>query len=276
MKVFCVLLCLAVATAAPIDEFLKYALKHPNTDADNPEYENDSGCEVLGEEDLEMDPLNAVPDRNRRWPNNELFYTIRTSDFSSTEVALINAGIDDLVDSVRVNGQNCITLTPRSSQRDYVSVYKGSGCSSYVGRRGGSQSLSLASGCVTRHGTIMHEFLHALGFHHEQKRADRDNWVLINYDNIRAGTENNFAKLVEGVSIDHLGTPYDYGSVMHYGAYAFAVDRNIPTIITLEEGAEIGQRLVLSAMDIERVQIYYECISAADSKYFKHLAGKGF
>ena len=52
---------------------------------------------------------------------------------------------------------------------------------------GGRQQLSLAAGCVTRHGTIMHEFLHALGFHHEQKRGDRDDFVTINWGNIQSG-----------------------------------------------------------------------------------------
>jgi len=57
-----------------------------------------------------------------------------------------------------------------------------------------------------------------------------------------------------------LGTAYDYGSAMHYGAYAFAVDPSIPTIIPHDPEAVIGQRLTLSALDIERVQIFYGCL----------------
>lgn len=60
-------------------------------------------------------------------------------------------------------------------------------CSSYVGHRGGSQSMSLANSCVNRHGTIIHEFLHALGFYHEQSRSDRDRHVTIKWNNIRKG-----------------------------------------------------------------------------------------
>ena len=49
------------------------------------------------------------------------------------------------------------------------------GCWSYVGRISGwsQQDLSLSSWC-TSSSTIQHEFVHALGFWHEQQRADLD------------------------------------------------------------------------------------------------------
>jgi hypothetical protein len=37
------------------------------------------------------------------------------------------------------------------------------------------------------------------------------------------GTENNFNKY-DANTITNFGVPYDYGSVMHYGAYAFSVN----------------------------------------------------
>lgn len=165
------------------------------------------------------------------------------------------------------NGEKCVDLRPRTTQFNYVVVEKGGGCSSFIGRIGGAQRMSLASGCVTRHGTIMHEFLHALGFYHEQSRGDRDEFVRVNYDNIIPGRENNFRKLVNGVSIDHLETTYDYGSVMHYGRRGFAIDPSQDTITPLDPSAEIGQRITLSELDIERVQILYGCLNAVSTIY---------
>ncbi len=83
------------------------------------------------------------------------------------------------------------------------------------------------------------------------------------------GYESNFAKLEEGVSIDHLGTDYDYGSVMHYPGTAFAVNEDIPTIVTRDPSAqdEIGQRVTMSEADIERIQVLYSCVSAVSDKY---------
>lgn len=62
-------------------------------------------------------------------------------------------------------------------------------CFSSVGnRRVGKQRLSIGRNC-DRIATIEHEFLHALGFWHEQSRADRDDYVKIMWDRISEGTE---------------------------------------------------------------------------------------
>ena len=51
---------------------------------------------------------------------------------------------------------------------NYVEVFKDGGCYSLLGRVGrGRQPLSLSNGCIQQ-GVIVHEFMHALGFHHEQ------------------------------------------------------------------------------------------------------------
>lgn len=52
----------------------------------------------------------------------------------------------------------------------------------------GKQRLSIGTNC-DRIATIEHEFLHALGFWHEQSRADRDDYVKIMWDYISEGTE---------------------------------------------------------------------------------------
>lgn len=46
--------------------------------------------------------------------------------------------------------------------------------------------LNLSNGCF-RHGTVVHEMLHTLGFYHMQSTYDRDDFVKIIWENIRAG-----------------------------------------------------------------------------------------
>ena len=62
----------------------------------------------------------------------------------------------------------------------------------------------------------MHELGHSLGFHHEQSRPDRDDYVTIKWRNVQNGYEFNFQKYNREV-IPESGVPYDYGSIMHYG-----------------------------------------------------------
>ena len=43
----------------------------------------------------------------------------------------------------------------------------------------------LARGCWQK-GTVLHEIMHSLGFFHEQSRPDRDDEVMIMYENIQS------------------------------------------------------------------------------------------
>merc|ERR1711970_312969 len=95
-------------------------------------------------------------------------------------------------------------------------------CSSTIGRWGGMQDLNLGK-CCYRIGTIQHEFLHALGFYHEQSRSDRDRYVTIIKENILPDTKKmNYTRNFEKYKTANQGFGYEYGSVMHYPADAFS------------------------------------------------------
>ena len=83
------------------------------------------------------------------------------------------------------------------------------------------------NGCMSQ-ATIVHEFLHLLGFYHMQASYDRDNYVIINWNNIQYNQQHNFNKLSSNLITD-FGYGYDLNSIMHYTAYAFSKN-NYPTI----------------------------------------------
>jgi hypothetical protein len=60
-----------------------------------------------------------------------------------------------------------------------------------------------------------HELGHALGFHHEHQRWDRDRYVTIHYEHIKHGRESDYDWVPKTNWI--VTTPnYDYRSIMHY------------------------------------------------------------
>jgi len=63
-------------------------------------------------------------------------------------------------------------------------------CSSYVGRQGGSQVVSLEDECFNPR-IVKHELMHAIGFYHEQSRTDRDDYVVVHFDNVEFGNVFN-------------------------------------------------------------------------------------
>ncbi|KAM3873289.1 meprin A subunit beta-like [Diretmus argenteus] len=162
--------------------------------------------------------------------------------------------------------KSCIDFKPRGSEEFYISVQRLNGCYSYVGRHiPDGQVLSIGRYCDTIY-IIEHEFLHALGFYHEQSRYDRDRYVTIVFENIRKGAENNFELVRKDESSTH-GVPYDYYSVMHYGKNAFT-NGNGSTIITVDPKFQdvIGQRLEMSPSDVLELNRLYKCNSTVSFK----------
>ncbi|XP_051261226.1 meprin A subunit beta isoform X2 [Dicentrarchus labrax] len=157
--------------------------------------------------------------------------------------------------------KSCIDFKPRDSEEYYISVTKLNGCFSYIGQvMNNGQNLSIGTNC-DHIATVEHEFLHALGFYHEQSRYDRDDYLTIAFENIKEGREHNFRKVSKEESTTN-GVQYDYWSVMHYSKNAFS-NGNGSTIITKDPKFEdvIGQRLEVSPSDVLELNRLYKCSS---------------
>lgn len=151
--------------------------------------------------------------------------------------------------------KTCIRFIPRQSQPAYIDIDARIGCSSMVGFTGGRLTMSLQRfGCMDN-GVIQHELMHALGFHHEQTRSDRDQYVKINWENIEDYHTISFKKK----DTNNLGTPYDYNSIMHYDRNAFGRSGSETITPIPDPTVSVGQKGALSDIDIVRINRLYRC-----------------
>uniref|UniRef100_A0A8R1E2F0 Zinc metalloproteinase n=1 Tax=Caenorhabditis japonica TaxID=281687 RepID=A0A8R1E2F0_CAEJA len=154
----------------------------------------------------------------------------------------------------------CVRFEEGGPNVDRIEFFDGGGCSSFVGRVGGTQGISISTPGCDVVGIISHEIGHSLGIFHEQARPDQERHIAINYNNIPLSRWNNFQAVGENHA-DTYDLPYDTGSVMHYGPYGFASDPYTPTIRTLErvQQSTIGQRAGPSFLDYQAINMAYGC-----------------
>jgi len=191
------------------------------------------------------------------WQTNQRLTLAELGAYNDNERSAINDAMYNLMQVIPCV-QFGIWPPDSNPSGDYVYIIKGTGngCNSYVGKLGGRQDMNLQSpGCMSI-GTIMHEMIHALGFHHEQCRPDRDDHVNIHYENIQGGMGFNFDKL----PTDQWGTfgvPYNQRSIMHYGSHDFS--HNGQPTITAKNGQPVGSEGILHGTDQQRLRNMYGC-----------------
>ncbi|CAG5848761.1 unnamed protein product [Menidia menidia] len=181
------------------------------------------------------------------WPKTGRYVYVPyyiSPDYTQQERGVILAGLQSFHQST------CVRFVPwTQTHRDYLHFLSGpgEGCKSFIGRQHGGQGVFLEKkGCLYQ-STVQHEVLHALGFHHEQVRSDRDQYVRILSQNVQPVPTNN------------LLTPYDFSSVMHYGKYDFS-SNGLPTIVAKHNHyLDFGHAHQMSPNDITRVNRLYGC-----------------
>ncbi|XP_063873152.1 blastula protease 10-like [Scylla paramamosain] len=192
-----------------------------------------------------------------RWPEGSDGYPLVPYLFTDSrlDTDTIKKGMDHWMEHTCIKFEE----TTNTNQPHLQYIY-GGGCYSYVGKlnRNG-QPVSIGSGCNYL-GIVAHEIGHAIGFYHEQSRPDRDDYVVINYENIQDNRESNFNKYSTSV-INNQNILYDYSSDMHYGSTGFSINGKT-TISTKDHLAQvlIGQRAGLSHRDKHLANIMYKCI----------------
>lgn len=198
-------------------------------------------------------------DKNRYiWPKGEIaikldasLTTNRTFFYKENlrQLALRAIGI--------FNNQTNLRLVDYNGQKDFINI-KFSPDTTYgglspVGRVGGEQVIWITNRSDLS--TFLHEMMHSFGFYHEQNRYDRDTYVVI--DTSKAIAVWRYAFQIEpGVTT----TAYDYTSVMHYEANAFAIKEGDQTI-RCKNGNQILDCVLggskLSSKDIEGINSSY-------------------
>lgn len=113
---------------------------------------------------------------------------------------------------------------------------------------------------------IVHVILHVLGFFHMNNSPDRDQYVTVDWGNIRGQSLKLFNPV--GKRVNRFGTAYDYNSMMHDGPYFGSKEPGkLKTLIPRAPNGNrdygdpkrMGERRGLTKGDAVRVRLMYDC-----------------
>lgn len=194
----------------------------------------------LFEGDIELDDSDGFGDivgagigSPRVWTHGIVPYLI---DESITTPNRVNNAIDNWREGTE------IIFAERTDERNYVVFVDGPGCSSKVGMFGGKQTIKIHRSCGTE--AVTHEIGHTLGLNHEHTRGDRDELIVVHWDNIDPSHRNNFQ--MSGLQ---MYGELDFFSIMMYWSTAWAIDVNEPAMTRVSDGGIWGKNMRLSDGD---------------------------
>ncbi|XP_071540942.1 uncharacterized protein [Panulirus ornatus] len=211
-------------------------------------------------EEFDEDPTRRPMARilGKRWPNKTV-----TIGFDEQFPHEYRPKVYEMMETF--NKATCLKfVNATDASPHYVKVTnKKKACSAVTGYRDGKRTTQRANFhelCFQKMGIIFHELMHAIGFPHQQVRADRDEYVKIHEENIDPKHLRNFKKMKgKNAYLMTVGISYDYNSIMQYPKNAFSNGKG-PTITVLKphEGF-VGQRDSPSRSDIASINRLYEC-----------------
>ncbi|KAG5669405.1 hypothetical protein PVAND_017292 [Polypedilum vanderplanki] len=235
------------------------------------ELDDDFSSDEFNDENNDLRGGTGILDKSKRWTKKGtkiiVPYNLDTSSLANTQKSKIKAAMHE------IESKTCIKFNLRNFEENYITFRSmpGKDCSSVVGMHGGQQFINLDknSNCGKIKGTIMHEILHALGFHHMHTHSQRDRYITFYDKNIFNFFNNRNYFLNDAKKVSNFNTKYDFFSIMHYPPHLAGKRIIKPKKKYLSYEQFMGQRKELSEGDIERINNMYSCSDIGSAKRIK-------
>ena len=196
----------------------------------------------------------GVGDKFQKWADNLVPYQFDSSYTDSDKQTFVKA-------TQQIEAVTCIRFKEMWASQ-YLLVSRTGSCgasyiSSYVDKLGANSPTRMVTegACMDPSnqlfiGHLAHELMHALGFHHTQKRPDRDDFITV-----MPSFLNNY-QYSKCYGCKDMGVSYDCMSIMHYRQNS---DGSNMKALNSDACDLTSSNRILRTSDIEMMNRLYEC-----------------